>query len=75
MRKRSKTHPYTNARREGRTNPDLVEFIERNDPRHWSQGPQFVPNRADLRARGLRGPRVRRFIARCRRAYRGEAQA
>lgn len=73
MSKRSNTVPYTNARREGRTNPDLVEFIERDDPRHWSRGPQYVPNRADLRARGIRGPQRRRYVARCRRLHR-EAQ-
>jgi hypothetical protein len=71
MSKRSNTVPYTNARREGRTSPGLVEVIERGDPRHWSAVPQVVPNRADLRARGLRGRRRFRFVTRCRRVYRG----
>lgn len=44
---------YTNDRREGRTNPDLVEIIEADDPRHHSnQGKRTVLNRADRRARG-----------------------
>lgn len=51
------TVPYTNARREGRTYPGRVEMIERGDPRHWSALPPVVPNRADLRARGVRGRR------------------
>ena len=51
MSKRSNTFPYTNARREGRTTPGAVEVIEAADPRHWTQTPRYVPNRADLRRR------------------------
>ncbi len=53
MSKRSNTFPYTNAREAGRTNPGLVEVIEKTDPRHWSNaGKQLKakPNRADRRA-------------------------
>lgn len=68
MARTTNTVPYTNARRAGRTNPDLVEFIEGADPRR--RGPRYVPNRADLRAQGVRGPRVRRYVARCRKVAR-----
>lgn len=75
MSKRSNTVPYTNARREGRTNPDRVEF--RDTPAEASVGPWVgainalsVPNRQDLRARGIRGPQRRRYVARCRRLHR-----
>lgn len=53
MSKRSNTFPYTNAARSGRTKPGLVEFIAATDPR--ARGTQPVPNRADLRRRGIRG--------------------
>lgn len=44
---------YTNDRREGVTNPDLVEIIEADDPRHRSnQGQRTTLNRAERRARG-----------------------
>lgn len=48
------TVPYTNARREGRTNPDLVEYIRPDDPRR--RRPRYVENREDRRAYGLRVP-------------------
>lgn len=73
MSQRTNTVPYTNARRAGRTDPDLVEFIEGDDPRR--RGPRYVPNRADLRAQGIRGPQRRRYAARCRRTYREAVQA
>lgn len=42
---------YTNARRAGRTKPDLVETISRTDHRHHlNAGVRVQPNRADLRA-------------------------
>lgn len=50
------TVPYTNARRAGRTNPGLVEIIEKDDPRHFSFRKLMVMNRADRRARGNRLP-------------------
>lgn len=52
MPKTTNTVPYTNARREGRTNPGLIEIIAPTDPR--AQRPALVPNRADRRARGER---------------------
>jgi len=61
MSKRSNTTPYTNANRAGRTVPDLVEVIEKNDPRHYSRSEQVIPNRADLRRRGIRGGASRRL--------------
>lgn len=51
---------YENARRAGKTNPDLREMIDRLDPRHFSNRGRFlngkliVPNRADRRANGER---------------------
>lgn len=64
MSKRSNTFPYTNAAREGRTQPGLIE--DRATAPATSKGwlgsilkPKpaagVVPNRADLRARGVRG--------------------
>lgn len=47
------TIPYTNARREGRTKPGLIEMLAPDDPRNV--GPRYVENRADRRARGHRG--------------------
>lgn len=68
--KRSNTVPYTNARREGRTKPGLVEVIERDDPRHPMNGPVVVSNRADRR-RHVRGIAVRKSAA-VRRLHRGQ---
>lgn len=48
------TLPYTNARRTGRTHPDMVELIAPSDPR--ASGPQYVSNRASRRASGQRRP-------------------
>jgi hypothetical protein len=53
MSTRSNTHPYTNANRAGRTQPGLIEIIEKSDPR--ALGVRYVPNRATLRAQGVRG--------------------
>ena len=47
------TVPYTNARRAGRTHPDVVEVIGKTDPRHPDNPAPTVPNRAELRARGI----------------------
>lgn len=47
------TVPYTNARREGRTKPGLIEML---------LGPAYVPNRADRRRRH-RGTAVRKSAA------------
>lgn len=46
---------YSNARRSGRTKPDLVEVIGRDDKRHWSNRGrnQGRPNRAERRAAGF----------------------
>ena len=49
MSKRSNTFPYTNAAREGRTEPGKREFISGADTR--AQTPRYVPNRADMRRR------------------------
>lgn len=48
------TVPYTNARREGRTSPGMVEMIAPDDSRRT--GPRYVPNRADRRRDGHRLP-------------------
>lgn len=48
------TVPYTNARREGRTRPGLIEMLAKDDPR--LTGPAYVANRADRRRRGYRLP-------------------
>lgn len=64
MSTRSNTFPYTNARREGRTQPGLIEDrAEVSSTREGWLGsilkPQpkgVVPNRSDLRRRGVRGP-------------------
>lgn len=71
MSNRSNTVPYTNARRDGRTAPGMFEVIEVGDPRHWTSAPKVVPNRADLRRRGVRGPRQARYLPACRQVYRG----
>lgn len=73
MSKRSNTVPYTNANRAGRTQPGLIEIIEKSDPRHYSRSEQVVPNRADLRRRGIRGGASRRLPglhARCSKTFR-----
>lgn len=44
---------YRNARRAGGTHPDMVEMIERNNPRHSSQQyDKGRPNRAMRRRNG-----------------------
>lgn len=48
---------YTNAAREGRTKPGLVETIDADDPRHWTNAPRHRTNRADRRAAGQYGQR------------------
>lgn len=59
MSKRSNTHPYTNANRAGRTQPGLIELMRPDDPR--LQGPNYAPNRATFRAKGVRGSASRRL--------------
>lgn len=54
MARTTNTVPYTNARRAGRTQPGLIEFIDGDDPRR--RGPRYVENRADRRRRGHRLP-------------------
>lgn len=75
MARTTNTVPYTNARRAGRTNPDLVEFrelVQTPSIGPWAGAMRalLVPNRVDLRAQGIRGPQRRRYAARCRKAAR-----
>lgn len=47
------TVPYTNARREGRTNNEAVEIIKREDPRHPLNHLPVHGRRASARRQGL----------------------
>lgn len=49
---------YTNARRAGRTQPDLIEIIAADDPRHRNYPHPPPNNRATRRAAGMRGMHV-----------------
>lgn len=56
MSRKTNTVPYTNDRREGRTQPDLIEIIKDIDPRSKNYRPEMLtpPNRAQRRVMAKR---------------------
>ena len=52
------TVPYTNARREGRTNPGLIEFIGENDVRNPRNQP--IPQNRKTRRANVKGKAIKK---------------